>query len=326
MPRINLQHIAQSHFVLVGVVALLLAACGSSHEVIYRCDGSADEVRAEYIGPDGAPTEETSGLPWQVTLSFSGDRVETDLTVTNLGDTGDVSCEVLIDNVSQFDTAGDRGVMITGTVERSGNTTRAQYSGGPILAEEPETEAEIAAGSGCDLGFGLGEECQVTTNDEWTPVIETFGGVDMALVPTGCFMMGSSEEEIDVACELRGDGLSGTGCDRDDFEDEKPQHEQCFDEPFWIDVTEVTNGQYGSEGGFSGDNRPRESVEWAEAEAHCQSRGARLPTEAEWEYAARGPDGLIFAWGDEFVPDNVVYGENSGGQTSHRTLEQMSES
>ncbi len=133
----------------------------------------------------------------------------------------------------------------------------------------------------------------VTRNADWTPVIEEFDGVEMALVPAGCFMMGSE----------------------DGGDDEKPVHEVCFEEPFWIDVYEVTNKQYGSEGYYSGSTRPRESVTWTEAVAHCESRSARLPTEAEWEYAARGPDGLAYPWGNEFVPDNVVYYGNSDVHT-----------
>jgi iron(II)-dependent oxidoreductase len=134
----------------------------------------------------------------------------------------------------------------------------------------------------------------VTHNADWTPVIQTFDGVEMVLVPRGCFMMGN---------EYGG-------------EEEHPIHQQCFAEPFWIDVTEVTNGQYGSEGIFSSANCPRDSVTWFEAHDFCASRGARLPTEAEWEYAARGPDDLVYPWGNEFVGDNVVYAENSGYQTA----------
>jgi formylglycine-generating enzyme required for sulfatase activity len=131
-------------------------------------------------------------------------------------------------------------------------------------------------------------------------VTEVFDGVEMALVPAGCFPMGSTDEQVEDAmrrCErVRGAGA----CERGWYEQEQPAHKVCFDEPFWIDVYEVTNGQYGSAGAWAGESLPREGVSWADAAAHCAGRGARLPTEAEWEYAARGPDGLAFPWGNGF--------------------------
>lgn len=118
----------------------------------------------------------------------------------------------------------------------------------------------------------------------WSPRLRDFDGVLMALVPPGCFVMGGERGEPD----------------------EQPAASQCFDRAFWIDVTEVTNHAYGSAGYFEGDQRPRESVNWFDAGAYCAARGGRLPTEAEWEYAARGPASLTYPWGDEFVNENAV--------------------
>jgi formylglycine-generating enzyme required for sulfatase activity len=140
----------------------------------------------------------------------------------------------------------------------------------------------------------------VTHNGDWTPYIEEINGVAMALVPAGCFDMGSTNEQVDDAMRQCEAAVGAGFCKRSWYQDEQPLVKQCFHEPFWIDVYEVTNGQYGSSGTWSDDALPREGVKWAEAVAHCNSRGGRLPTEAEWEYAARGPDGLVFPWGDEF--------------------------
>lgn len=98
--------------------------------------------------------------------------------------------------------------------------------------------------------------------------------------------------------------------------DERPEHEVCFDQAYWIDRTEVTNAQYGSEGHFTGADRPRENLLWSEARDFCVRRGARLPTEAEWEYAARGPDGLLYPWGDTLELSRLVFDRNTPAQTA----------
>jgi formylglycine-generating enzyme required for sulfatase activity len=163
----------------------------------------------------------------------------------------------------------------------------------------------------------------VTNNSDWTPVIQDFDGVEMVRVPAGCFDMGSTDAQIDTAFEMCEEARGEGECNRSWFEDEQPVSKICFDEPFWIDRYEVTNAQFASFDGvavissrWTDDNRPREQITWFEARDFCELRGMRLPTEAEWEYAAHGPDNLIFPWGNQFVADNVVYWENSNRQTA----------
>lgn len=153
-----------------------------------------------------------------------------------------------------------------------------------------------------------------SSNAQWTPLSRVFEddeiGATMMLVPAGTFTMGSSESEIDYALQLCIDAASAEDCQRDFFTNETPTSVQTMTE-FWIDRTEVTRGDYAqcvaagecsetADNEYStDDNQPINRVTWAQAGEYCAYRGARLPTEAEWEYAARGPDGLIFPWGNE---------------------------
>jgi formylglycine-generating enzyme required for sulfatase activity len=138
----------------------------------------------------------------------------------------------------------------------------------------------------------------ITRNEDWTPIENNFDGVAMMLVPAGCFMMGSERNT-----------------------DEIPIHEQCIHTPFWIDKYEVSQGQFQRLGGiqeqntpyFIGDNLPVERITWFEAQNFCTLRGGRLPTEVEWEYAARGPDNWVYPWGNTFIAENVM---NTSEQTS----------
>jgi formylglycine-generating enzyme required for sulfatase activity len=162
-----------------------------------------------------------------------------------------------------------------------------------------------------------------SSNHAWTPLVQSFDGVEMVLVPAGCFTMGSTDAQIEVEFQQCESELGNGQCDPNWFEDQRPTHEVCFDHPFWIDRTEVTNAQFATFGGqaaeagtFPNANRPREDLTWEEANVFCTGRDARLPTEAEWEYAARGPEGWVYPWGIDFTAEKVVYSDNSGGETA----------
>lgn len=141
----------------------------------------------------------------------------------------------------------------------------------------------------------------LTRSAGWTPVERSFGGIPMVQVPAGCFLMGAEMGNSD----------------------ESPVHFICFSELFWMDKFEVRQAQFNALDGvaassfaFEGDNRPVEQITWFEARDYCVRRGGRLPTEAEWEYAARGPDTLVYPWGSAFDPQRAVFAGSSGGQTA----------
>jgi formylglycine-generating enzyme required for sulfatase activity len=142
----------------------------------------------------------------------------------------------------------------------------------------------------------------VSSNAEWQPYVQEFNGVEMVLVPIGCFTMGSTNEQIDSTLQICEE--NGYQCERTLLTDEQPAHQQCFTEPFWINRTQVTLTQY-NECVAAGICTEQRRPTWFEANSYCIWRDARLPTEREWEYAARGPDNLLYLWGNEFVTDNV---------------------
>ena len=156
----------------------------------------------------------------------------------------------------------------------------------------------------------------------WGPRIWLRFNIEWVDVDAGEFLMGSSDADIDAIL------AECDGCERDWYADEQRQHPVSLD-AFRISKYEITNAQYaqcvraggcappGSRTDYNNPNyanHPVVYVSWYDAQAFCEWVWGELPTEAQWEYAARGAEGNVYPWGDEPPTcQRAQYGECEGG-------------
>jgi formylglycine-generating enzyme required for sulfatase activity len=155
-------------------------------------------------------------------------------------------------------------------------------------------------------------------------IIQDEFGVEMVYVPGGTFTLGIDKERLRLLCEQRGED-NPDRCVEIIQEDTGATYLRTVEiQPFWIDRFEVTIEQFNEFCGSNANtdiddclgtprdaelalnpNQPQVNVSWYAANFICNQRNARLPTEAEWEFAASGFENSVFAWGDTFNLDYI---------------------
>ena len=176
-------------------------------------------------------------------------------------------------------------------------------------------EVIVPPGSKGDVSVVLEEGLEeVEAGEIGTPAIVGMDGAEMVLIPAGEFQMGTDASEIPGLVKSYNVKTSW-------FEDETPRHTVYLD-AFYMDKYEVTNALYKKfmdatghrpsgywkDSRYNAPDRPVVGVSWDDAVAYAEWAGKRLPTEAEWEKAARG--GLVgkkYPWGDKLTHDNANY-------------------
>ena len=141
----------------------------------------------------------------------------------------------------------------------------------------------------------------------------------MVYIPSGEFLIGSDDKDTESLSKE-------FGARETFFENEEPAR-KIFLKGFYIDKFEVTNENYKSFISQTGyfppprwengtyltgrETHPVKNVSWFDANSYCKWAGKRLPTEEEWEKAARGPNGNIYPWGNEYNKEkaNLTIGD-----------------
>ena len=161
-------------------------------------------------------------------------------------------------------------------------------------------------------------------------------GVSMLLVPAGKFVMGSSAREGFLECSRH-----YSYCYESGFKDVEPAHKVYLD-AFYIDKYEVTNAQYKvcvEQGACEPPRKidaqyhssyydntefaeyPVVNVDWKQSQDYCEWRQSNLPTEAQWEKAARSDDNRTYSWGEDLSCQYANYAGCEGDLTAFGSYE-----
>lgn len=211
----------------------------------------------------------------------------------------------------------------------------------PSDPKEP-SEAELAA------RYGL-ERLGPRALDQIVEYRHPKNGMRFVFVPGGTFRMGSNHGDIFSDRMVLDSAMRGK-VKEEYFAQEQPQLE-IYVSPCFMGVCEVTNAEYRTfleehragkvdpacewpmaggrpshvpylhgdarRAGFDGDQQPIAGIGWLDAWAFAAWMGGRLPTEAEWEKAARGTDGRTYPWGNQFDAMRLNVAESQ----NHRTVD-----
>lgn len=128
--------------------------------------------------------------------------------------------------------------------------------------------------------------------------------VEMVLIPEGPYLMGTDDKNALTSAQPAHEvNLKSFFIDK--YEVSNAQYQKCVAAQYCTepeDNSSATRSDYYSNPDYA--NYPVIHVTWYQASAYCAWAGKRLPTEAEWEKAARGQDSLLYPWGNE-LPENI---------------------